>query len=494
MTTQNKVSINLDVQVSLTALTSAVATDMTKQCFLTKNIDLLHGSRYVILSSSDVILTYTTAGTSLYYAMQSFFKMTNRPDSIVVAKVFEDNQPAYLLSGNVDLADLTGVNNGAFKIIIDGEERAVSALDLAGATTLEQLATILNTAMTAYATVSVFNGLLLIQSKTTGAASSIGYATSPDESEEVTDVSSLLALTEATGAEAFQGYVAGTIAEEAQNIADQLDAGGTFCYGWSMDADFRDTPDQFAFAEWINARSYRAQAAFMSNNVTAYSATSTTDLGAKCLAANMSNVACFYCDNPQYFYDVEYLATAQAVNYNTADSTINLKFKESGSPATNFPNINTNLAVLKSKRINTVTGYKGQNINIFREGTNSSSYWYTDTWVDICNLINELQIAYLNVFLRNNKITYTEAGQNKFLSAATQICDKYVTNGALADRIIEDKTAQNGVGLSPAYTIDIQSLETVTDAQRAAREGTDTTIYLNPSNAMNSIAINLIAQ
>lgn len=495
MPMQNKTPISIDVSISLTALTTAINTDMTRQCFVTKNVDFLSGNRYRIVSSSDDILNITNAGSSLYYALNTFFGTNPRPSEIVVARVFEADQAAYLAGGNVDLASLQSVSDGAFKISIDDEERVLSALNFTGSSTLAEVANVLNTAMTAYATVSAVNATLLVQSKTTGSTSTIGFAESTaGEEDEQTDVSAMLGLTEATGGQIFQGYVHGSIAEEAQHIADALQRGNAFCFGWTMDADFRDTPEQFEFAEWIKARSYRAQAALVSNSVASYSATSTSDLGAKCLAANMLNVACFYDDNPQSFPDIEYLAKAQAVDYNAADSTINMKYQTADTPAVNFPNITTDLAVLENKKINTITGYIGQNINIFRPGCNSHAFWYTDMWMDVCNFIAEVEIAALNVFLRNNKITYTSEGQNKFLSAISEICEKYVTNNAYADRIIADKTTQNGLGLSPAYTLDIQALENVTAAQRTAREGTPITIYLNPTNAMNTIAINIYEQ
>lgn len=491
---QNKTPIGYDIQVTLTAATTATPTDMTNQCFLSKNFDFMTGDRYRILTTSDDILNVTTAGSSIYNALTAFFAVSNRPSQIVVAKVFEEDQPAYLTSGGIDFTALENVTNGAFDISIDGEVQKVTGLNLSGATTVAEVAEVLNTAMSAYASVTVYNSQVLIKAKTTGESSAIDFATAPATPAGATDVSGILGLTESEGAQAFVGYTHGTIAEEAQKIADATQNGGAFCYGWTLDADYRDTPEQFAFAQWVAARSFRAVCALTSNNVTSYSPTSTTDIGAKCLAENMANVCVFYDDNPQKFPDVEALAIAQGVDYNEADSTLNMKWQQSNMPAVSFPNISTDLTALKNKRINTITGIVGQNINIIREGMNSSQVWYTDMWVDVCNFIAEIEIAALNVFLRNKKIGYTSDGQTKFISACTEIGNKYVTNGAFADRIISNPEAQNGLGLLPAFTIDIQSLENVTAAQRAAREGTPITIYVNPTNAMNTIRINIYEQ
>lgn len=121
---------------------------------------------------------------------------------------------AYMTSGvfaDIDYTALKAVTNGCFDIVIDGESKEVRTLSLASVTNLTTLVTELNNAMKAYATVTAgADGYsFIIESLTEGSTSEVGYATTPAEvTEGATDISSLIRLTEPTGAVATPWNVA----------------------------------------------------------------------------------------------------------------------------------------------------------------------------------------------------------------------------------------------------------------------------------------------
>lgn len=487
--TQNKLPISIDVNVSLSKGQVAVGTDMTIIAFCTPSVDFLHGDRVRLFSTQDAFNEICTSGDSVWWAGNAFFSKSKRPSRIAVGKIFSADQPAYLLGSTVSLTALSAVSTGAFAITIDGTAREITDLDFSEATTLEQVASVVNTALSTYGTCEVYHDKLLIKSNATGTEGTISYAGTPASG---TDVSALLGLTEASGAVAKDGYKAGTIAEELQAIADAGVALGLFFYGWALDATYRDTEDQALAAQWVNNRSYRACGAFCSNNANAYDPTNTTNNGYKAMNNGYAGTNYEYDDNAQVYPDISYLANFLAVNYSGTDTTISGKFKDAdGIAAVNFPNIETNVAALKARRINTITGVVGQTVKYFREGVQSSSAWSTDGWVNVCNFIAELEIEILNVFLRNNKIAYTVNGQNLLIAAASKICNKYKNNGSFADRMEEDSTSENGFVLVPACKIEIQELSATTKAQREAHIGTPITITVNDSGWMGSIDINV---
>lgn len=487
--TQNKLPISVDVSVSLSKSQVAVGTDMTIIAFCTPNVDFLHGDRVRLYSTQDAFNKICTTGDSVWWAGNAFFSKSKRPSRIAVGKIFSEDQAAYVLGGSIDLADLTSVTTGAFDITIDGTVRNISSLDFSAATNLTQVASVVATALGVYGSCEVYHDALLIKSATTGAEATISFASAPSSG---TDVSSLLGLTQADGAIAKDGYTAGTIDKELQAIADQGVALGTFFYGWVLDSSYRDTEDQATAATWINGRSYRACGAMASNNVTAYNATDTTNNGYKAMNEGLAAINYTYDDNAQVYPDMSYLGNFLAVNYNGNNTTISGKFKDAdGIAAVNFPDIETNVAALQARRINTITGIVGQTLKYFREGVQSSSAWSTDAWVNVCNFIAELEIEILNVFLRNNKVAYTVNGQNLLIAAASKICNKYKNNGSFADRMEEDPASDSGFTLVPACKIEIQDLAATTAAQRAAHIGTPITITVNDSGWMGSIAINV---
>lgn len=492
MTKQNKLPVSFDVTVSLSKGLTAVGTDMTVLAFCTPNVDFLHGERVKTYLTSDSFNKICTPGDTVWWAGNAFFSKTKRPQKIAVGKIFEADQPAYLLSGGCNYEDLASISNGEFAITVDGTANNVTGLDFSSVTSISDVADVISAAVSDFANCSLHNGNLVVKSNTTGADSTISFA-SAVTSGSGTDVSALLGLTEASGASYSDGYVHGTIAEEMQRILDFSMAAGQYIYGWAIDSKYRDTSEQKEAANWVNERSFRALGSFVSNNPSAYNPAVTTNNGYAAMEAGLNAVNYLYDDNAQLYPDISYMATFLAVNYSNADSTISGKFKDAeGIPAVYFPDIETNVTTLNSRRINTITGVVGQTLKFFREGVQSGSAWATDGWVNICNFIAELEIEILNVFLRNNKIAYTQNGQNLLIAAASKICNKYKNNGSFADRMEEDSTSESGVKLVPACQIEIQELSATTAAQRAAHIGTPMKITVNDSGWMGSIAIDVV--
>lgn len=498
--------IELDVQISLSRAQSLTPTDMTLQCFNTPNVDFLHGERVRFFSDSDSFNEITTSGSSVYWAGNAFFGLTSHPAQIAVGRIFTDNQPAYLLSASVDYAALASVSNGAFSVAIDGVRQELSPTDFSGVTNLQTLIAALTPSANANFIVEEYNGNLILKSKTNGANSSIGYAAAPTATEietpavltggtvtPVVDISEMLGLTQESGASLqASGYVAGSITEELAANRAYIQNIGSNAYAWSLDAEYRDTQDAQDFASWVNGLGVEGVTCIVTNNPNVLSASDTSNIAYICNSMNYQGVATFYHDNAQVYPDVAYLATLQSVNYATANSVLDMKFKNLGSiPAVTLPDLNTNLTTLDNKRCNTITYWGTRDALCVRNGDQSSSLWRSDLWVNVCNFIAELKINVANVFLRNKKVPYTVAGQTLLTSATTQTCDAYVTNGSFADREYADSTSENGVSLQPAYTITPQPISSSTAAQRRAGIGTPFAIVLNDSGSMRSVAISV---
>lgn len=422
--------------------------------------------------------------------------------------------PAVLTGGTVTPASLTSISDGAFKISVNGEEQDITGLDFASADDINGVVAVLSGKITGV-TVTANEETLVLTSEQTGAGSSIGFASAGSAG---TDVSTLLALTQAAGAStvagtttpvvdisgilgltqesgailAASGYAAGSVAEECAANRAYIQSIGSNAYGWSLDAEYRDTQDAQDFASWVNGLGVEGDTCIVTNNPNVLSASDTSNIAYICNSMNYQGVSTFYHDNAQVYPDVAYLATLQSVNYSTSNSVLDMKFKNLGSiPAVNLPDLNTNLSTLDNKRCNTITYWGTRDALCVRNGDQASSLWRSDLWVNVCNFIAELKINVANVFLRNKKVPYTTAGQTLITSAITKTCDAYVTNGSFADREYADSTAENGVSLAKAYTITPQPISSSTPAQRRAGIGTPYTIVLNDSGSMRSVAISV---
>ncbi|MDR0579535.1 MAG: DUF3383 domain-containing protein [Campylobacteraceae bacterium] len=95
------------------------------------------------------------------------------------------------LSEAVVIPQLQGITNGSFIAVIDGTDVIGQTLDFTNVETILDIATILNTALSAKATVSVKNNSIVITSKTTGVTSSVAKFEALGTG---TDISELLGL------------------------------------------------------------------------------------------------------------------------------------------------------------------------------------------------------------------------------------------------------------------------------------------------------------
>lgn len=426
----------------------------------------------------------------------------------------EIETPAVLTGGTVTPASLTSISDGAFKISVNGDEKDITGLDFQSADDISGIVTVL-TGKIDGVTVTANEESLILTTTETGSAATLAFASAGSAGTDVSallgltsgagasvvngtttpvvDISEMLGLTKESGASLqASGYVAGSITEELAANRAYIQSIGSNAYGWSLDAEYRDTQDAQDFASWVNGLGVEGVTCIVTNNPNVLSASDTSNIAYICNSMNYQGVATFYHDNAQVYPDVAYLATLQLVNYATANSVLDMKFKNLGSiPAVTLPDLNTNLTTLDNKRCNTITYWGTRDALCVRNGDQSSSLWRSDLWVNVCNFIAELKINVANVFLRNKKVPYTVAGQTLLTSAITQTCDAYVTNGSFADREYADSTAENGVSLQKAYTITPQPISSSTAAQRRAGIGTPFAIVLNDSGSMRSVAISI---
>ena len=484
----SQLPISYDIQFSLSKASGAAARDMTLLGLFSNKTNFLHGERVKLASTWDGYQKLCTVGDTVYWAGNAFFSKTNRPTRMAVSAIFDEDQAAYALSPAVKLDALKTISDGSFKISVDGSEKDITGLNFTSATTLDEVVSVLNSAASGSFVASNYNDQLLVKSSTTGATSKISYATAGDAG---TDVSDMLGLSQNSGAFITNGYTHGTFLEEVNKCLDAANKMSVNVFGFVLDSGYRDTQEQKDFADWVNARSYRSVCSLVSNNPTAYSSSDSENIIAYCNKKGIANTSTFYHDNAQVYPDVAYLAEFLAVNYSLDDQVIDGKFKDIGIEAVNLPDVETNWTVLESKRGNTILYVGDTGKKIVRNGDQSSVDWRTDSWVNICNFISELEIETLNVFLRNKKVPYTPAGQNLLVSAASKIGKKYTKNGSFADREEQDDSSENGLSLVPAVEIIPQEISETTSAQRKAGIGTPIQINVNDSGSMRTIALNI---
>lgn len=396
--------------------------------------------------------------------------------------------PAKLTSGEITLADLYNVTDGAMTLVMNGATVNLYGLNFAtygSSLTLNEVVQILTAAIGSNGLVEVSGQSIVISTNQKGEGVTIGYASF---ASSITDLSSILALTQSTAASRIDGYTPGGLVSEAALIQTAARCAGRSVFAWTLDRQYRDTQDQKDFADWAEAQD-QAYFSACTNSVQAYNTADTTNIGFYAHNKGYIKTSVMYHNNPQVYPDVSYAALALSVNYALENSTLTMKFKQLTGIET-VPLTETQLSSLKARRINTYVSM-GNSSSVVREGVQSADSWFTDSHVNLSNYKEELQVEVFNVFMRNKKVKYTSAGQDLLVSAAAKINSRYIRNGTFADR--EEETTDNETGYTtlPACTITPAPIYSATTSERANRVAPPIAIVAYEAGAFHSVAIDV---
>lgn len=396
--------------------------------------------------------------------------------------------PAKLTSGEITLADLYNVTDGAMTLDMNGVTLKLYGLNFAtygSSLTLNEVVQILTAAIGSNGLVEVSGQSIVISTNQKGEGVTIGYASF---ASSITDLSSILALTQSTAASRIDGYTPGGLVSEVALIQTAARCAGRSVFAWTLDRKYRDTQDQKDFADWAEAQD-QAYFSACTNSVQAYNTADTTNIGFYAHNKGYIKTSVMYHNNPQVYPDVSYAALALSVNYARENSTLTMKFKQLTGIET-VPLTETQLSSLKARRINTYVSM-GNSSSVVREGVQSADSWFTDSHVNLSNYKEELQVEVFNVFMRNKKVKYTSAGQDLLVSAAAKINNRYIRNGTFADR--EEETTDNETGYTtlPACTITPAPIYSATTSERANRVAPPIAIVAYEAGAFHSVAIDV---
>lgn len=485
---------SLDVQISLSRPQAETRTELNVLCVAIENLGFWpDANRIRFYSTLTAVEQDFAAGTEAHFAASAFFGQTPRAATMAIGEVFLTSQKGLLAAAPLTDAQIDAlklVAAGSMKLTFSGVAVDVTGMDFSGITTLADIATVVQTRITAATipatcTVRTLPGgaqHIVIATVATGDEATVAY---PIEAAVGTFVGDALAMTATTGGKAMSGYTAGTIADELTNIQNAANQAGRNIYGWCLGASLRDVAIQGAAAAWALGRT--AIMPLVTNDITALDPSYKADLGSVLAAAGNRRAVAIYHDNPQRYPDVSILAYMLHVNYQIQDSTVTAKFKV-------LPGIETvqlsetAWSVLRSKGYNTYTAI-GNNARTYRDGVTQEVGWFMDTVINLDNFVEDLSVNVFNVFLRNKKVPYTRGGQMLLVDACRDTGYQYTYNGTFADREILDSGKKGGVTIVQAVQVIPTPIALMTAADRALRSGPPIAIVVQEAGAIHSVAI-----
>ena len=325
---------------------------------------------------------------------------------------------------------------------MNNAQQSVYDLDFTGFgpdITVMNIVSVLSSAFGSKLSISVTDpGVIVFSTPASGEGNTLSYGLS---APSVVDLSAILGLSQETYDSKANGYTPGGLVSEAALIQTAARCAGRSIFAWTLDRQYRDTPDQKAFADWAEAQD-QAYFSACTNSSLAYNTADSTNIGFYANNKGYIKTSVFYHNNPQVYPDVSYVSM-------------------------------------------------GNSSSVVREGVQSADSWFTDSHVNLSNYKEELQVEVFNVFMRNKKVPYTAAGQDLLVSAATKINSRYTRNGTFADR--EEETTDNETGYTtlPATTIIPAPVYSATTSERANRIAPPISIVAYEAGAFHSVAIDV---
>lgn len=427
-------------------------------------------------------------GTSApeYLAALLYFQQTPQPSELSIGRWAKTAtagslRGAALSSAQREMDLWTAVTAGGFKITVDGSEKSLTALDFSEETNLNGVASVIDAALTGASI--VWNGSqFVVTSDTSGASSTIGYATAPASG---TDISAMLGLTSGLASVPVGGIVA-----EAPDacVSIFLDRFANKFLG-VLFADTSLTNDQHvAVADLIEADQKHLYGA-TSQEPGALDATTTTDLLSR-FKANGYKYSFSQWSSTSAYAAASMFGRLLTTNFNANNTTITLMWKqEPGIVPENLSSTQAN--VLEDKRGNVFVAYNNDTA-IIQYGVTPSGIFidsvYNSIWFQ-----NRIQTDVYNLLYQSTtKIPQTDAGNALIAAVITSACDAAVNNGYLAPGVWNSGgfgAISQGDTLAKGYYVYAPPIALQSQSDREARKSVPFQIAAKEAGAIHTVDI-----
>lgn len=360
------------------------------------------------------------------------------------------------------VSELQQVSDGTLDIDIDGLTQNLAALDFQSVTTLDGVAGVIDTALTG-ATAEIDDQRLVITSATTGATSSITFATDPGTGTFIGD---LLAITTGSGASLTQGAAADTLTAETKleaitELASQVKFRGAMFIDNPTDIESKD------LAEWSQANDVLQYDVFDSpDNLEVDPTNVVWDIK----LSGLSNYRMLYSKSGNRKLAASYMARVHTVNFAAENSALTMHLKELSVAAEEYNQTEVNKAKTVGLDIYTT-------IKLTPAVLTSGANVFTDERYNLIAYKDFLEVDMYNLLkLTSTKIPQTRDGVNQLVDQAEKTTRQFVRAGVAApgewsspDYFGNRQTFEQNIRDNGFYWI-AGSLAAQSQASREARE------------------------
>ncbi|MFJ6322262.1 MULTISPECIES: DUF3383 domain-containing protein [unclassified Rhizobium] len=424
-----------------------------------------------------------------YLAADLFFSQSPQPSILYIGRWAQVASSGRLNGGVLStaqqqLSNFTGITNGTMKIDINGVTKTLSALNFSSVTNLNGVASAIQTALGGGT--CVWDSVLqrfVIESGTTGTASTVGYASATGSG---TDVSALLNLVTGVASPPVAGLAAETLLSAIQVLANM----SSDWYGLTVaTATAPASADHLAVSAFIEGASQSHIYGITITNPSVLDPTVTNDLASQLKALGYKRTFTQYSSSSPYAVDSMY-GRAFTVNFNANNSTITLKFKqEPGVVAETITE--SQAAALKAKNCNVFVNYNNSTA-IIQEGVMANGYFFDEVhgtdWLQ-----NAVQTDVYNLLYQSaTKIPQTDDGTHLIVTTIEGTMARAVNNGLVAPGIWNAGgfgQLQQGQMLTSGYYVYAPLVATQSQSDREARKAVPIQVAAKLAGAVHSVNV-----
>lgn len=422
-----------------------------------------------------------------YKSASTYFANNPRPTTLKISRFVNVNSNAELRCGlnpTSNIATWTSVNNGSFRISIDGTAQNVNGLDFSAVTNLEGVAVVVQNGLiasgftTSTCSYSTKQKRFFINSGDTGTEATITALSTASETVG-TDISGNLTTKYLDGlfnnSDVNQGVDAETVTN-ALNIIEQKDNNWyTLCSTKAL----RDNGNAKEISLWCESRI--KQYMTTTNDINTLNSQSTTDIAYYLNNLKRVGTAPIYHETIDLYPDCAIAGYASTIT--PGSSTYKFKTLVNTTPS----NLTTNqITNAKAKMCNVYTTIAG--INMLQEGVVSSGE-YIDVKRGVDYLQSIIQNNVFSLLVSRQKIPYTDAGVALLSEAVEKALSESEANAFLAAREITDNLG-NVTEVLPAYSITSTPVFRVPISDRSQRIYGDIKFTALLASAVHSLTIN----
>lgn len=420
---------------------------------------------------------------------------TTKPSTLYFAQYNAGAVAGYLRSGSFEGVTLTQLQaiSGVLTITVDGVAHTTGSINLAGASSFANAATLIEAALTAvgaYLDVTYDSQLnaFLFTSSTTGAASAVSFGSN-------TIATGLKVLVSSPGAITSPGAIAAVPSAFMADIVAALQNWATF-----MTVFEPITAVKLQFAAWVNSTHDRYAYIAWDSDASVLAGASPSSFGAQVAVLEYDGVVPVYDTTGDIAAFV--CGAAASIDFEQTQGRISFAFKgQDGLAATVTDAVSYQNALSNAYNCYAAFATANDRFVNYQPGSTPGDWRWFDTYVNQIWLNNALQLAFMELLAQVNSIPYNQQGYNQLRAAALDPINAALNAGVIQPGVTlsNSQRAQinTAVGAPNAASV-VQTqgffldIKDASPEQRGLRASPPMTLYYTDGGSVQQIELSSI--